>query len=176
MRKSISAVCLLLLVATGSAIADTRDVVRSVTERVVSFGKDIVGGVAEGVDSGRKGAEGTDGSIVVGKHEELAGVGQIRLIGVQPWEGATATVTVEFAIDNRSDKPLRLVGFTERGSLLRIDHEGFATPLAGGHGNPAELTVPAKASIKQAFVFQGSPKDTRAVRVWGTDYALAAER
>lgn len=164
--------CALALALPGLAHADARDTVKGVTSKIVSWGKDVAGGVSEGVDSGRKDTTGTDGAQVVGSHEELAQHGEVAILSLGPGP-SDGTVEVVLGIANDSDQPIRLAELDDD-ALLLIDRDGYATRLVATADNPAELTVPAAARIKQRFVFAGKVEQAAAVRLWRHDYSVEA--
>ncbi|MCD2980993.1 hypothetical protein K4W79_00040, partial [Pseudomonas aeruginosa] len=58
------------------------------------------------------------------------------------------------------DKPWRV-------SATR-NNDGYSNALVA-LANPDDVTVPAKAGIRQTFVFEGGAEGIKAVRLWGKD-------
>ncbi len=61
-----------------------------------------------------------------------------------------------------------LINLTQTGALLVIDNDGYSNALVA-LANPDDVTVPAKAGIRQTFVFEGGAEGIKAVRLWGKD-------
>ena len=102
MNARIAALGLLLPLAAGSAVAaeegsSVKDAAKAAVSSAIETGKNLLGGVSEGITSGRQSAQGADGA------------------------------------------------------------------------KPDDVTVPAKAGIRQTFVFEGGAEGIKAVRLWGKD-------
>lgn len=124
-----------------------------------------VGGVSEGITSGRQSAQGADGAKVVSDNAGFAEIGQVEVLKTEPRDQQLA-VTLGFK--NDSDATVRLINLTQTGALLVIDNDGYSNALVA-LANPDDVTVPAKAGIRQTFVFEGGAEGIKAVRLWGKD-------
>lgn len=81
---------------------------------------------------------------------------------------ATSNWPVTLGFKNDSDATVRLINLTQTGALLVIDNDGYSNALVA-LANPDDVTVPAKAGIRQTFVFEGGAEGIKAVRLWGKD-------
>ncbi|MEN1783080.1 hypothetical protein AAIH14_34330, partial [Pseudomonas aeruginosa] len=77
-------------------------------------------------------------------------------------------LAVTLGFMNDSDATVRLINLTQSGALLVIDNDGYSNALVA-LANPDDVTVPAKAGIRQTFVFEGGAEGIKAVRLWGKD-------
>jgi len=151
-----------------------KNAVTKATSKVITFGKDLVGGLSEGVTDGRKGSEGSDGAIIVSNLTEMDESVTIKLLGVE--QSGDSQVIATFAIKNPNNQPVRLINLRERGALLSIDKDGFATGLSSSLQNPDNVTVPENAAVKASFIFQGKEADTFTIRVWGREFRNPFEK
>ncbi|HCF3694728.1 TPA: hypothetical protein NID02_006107, partial [Pseudomonas aeruginosa] len=106
-----------------------------------------------------------DGAKVVSDNAGFAEIGQVEVLKTEPRDQQLA-VTLGFK--NDSDATVRLINLTQTGALLVIDNDGYSNALVA-LANPDDVTVPAKAGIRQTFVFEGGAEGIKAVRLWGKD-------
>ncbi|PXB80179.1 hypothetical protein C0045_01130 [Pseudomonas aeruginosa] len=173
MNARIAALGLLLLLllplAAGSAVAaeegsSVKDAAKAAVSSAIETGKNLLGGVSEGITSGRQSAQGADGAKVVSDNAGFAEIGQVEVLKTEPRDQQLA-VTLGFK--NDSDATVRLINLTQTGALLVIDNDGYSNALVA-LANPDDVTVPAKG-IRQTFVFEGGAEGIKAVRLWGKD-------
>ncbi|MGU1577572.1 hypothetical protein ACSETU_13085 [Pseudomonas aeruginosa] len=165
MNARIAALGLLLPLAAGSAVAaeegsSVKDAAKAAVSSAIETGKNLLGGVSEGITSGR-----ADGAKVVSDNAGFAEIGQVEVLKTEPRDQQLA-VTLGFK--NDSDATVRLINLTQTGALLVIDNDGYSNALVA-LANPDDVTVPAKAGIRQTFVFEGGAEGIKAVRLWGKD-------
>lgn len=170
MNARIAALGLLLPLAAGSAVAaeegsSVKDAAKAAVSSAIETGKNLLGGVSEGITSGRQSAQGADGANVVSDNAGFAEIGQVEVLKTEPRDQQLA-VTLGFK--NDSDATVRLINLTQTGALLVIDNDGYSNALVA-LANPDDVTVPAKAGIRQTFVFEGGAEGIKAVRLWGKD-------
>lgn len=166
MNARIAALGLLLPLAAGSAVAaeegsSVKDAAKAAVSSAIETGKNLLGGVSEGITSGRQSAQGADGAKVVSDNAGFAEIGQVEVLKTEPRDQQLA-VTLGFK--NDSDATVR----PQTGALLVIDNDGYSNALVA-LANPDDVTVPAKAGIRQTFVFEGGAEGIKAVRLWGKD-------
>jgi len=169
MKKQVLVGCLLL---SGVAFAEddqdkekstVSDVTKSVMSNIVSFGKNLVDGAADGVTEGRKDGQSVDGAIVVSNLKELDEHLEVRILGVS--EHKENQAAVELGFRNSNDIPVRVIDLRDDGAVIVIDGEGYASNLASG--NPADVTVPEKAGKKQVFYFNVQAVKVKQIRIHG---------
>lgn len=170
MNARIAALGLLLPLAAGSAVAaeegsSVKDAAKAAVSSAIETGKNLLGGVSEGITSGRQSAQGADGAKVVSDNAGFAEIGQVEVLKTESHDQQLA-VTLGFK--NDSDATVRLINLTQTGALLVIDNDGYSNALVA-LANPDDVTVPAKAGIRQTFVFEGGAEGIKAVRLWGKD-------
>ncbi|WP_260961273.1 hypothetical protein [Pseudomonas citri] len=161
----ISPLCLAEGEPTSSTIKDST---KAAVSTFVTAGKNLLGGVSEGVLDGRESAQGTDGAAIISSNEQMKDRIAVEVLKFEPGE-ERATVTLGFR--NNTDTQLRLINLKQTGALLAIDQAGYANNLISLE-NPDDVTVPPKAAVRQKFVFEGSDEAVSSVRVWGQDYKV----
>ncbi|MFI8578863.1 hypothetical protein FIV02_01545 [Pseudomonas sp. THAF187a] len=173
--RTVPAVIGMLLLSTG-ACAETgsegstiKESAKAAVSSAISAGKNLLGGITEGVIDGRESAQGADGAQVISNHEQMADIVQVDVLKTQP-DGDNLRVTL--GLKNTSATQLRLINLTQTGALLAIDADGYANPLLPGLQNPDEITVPANAGVRQVFIFAGPMDSGVSVRLWGQDYPV----
>ncbi len=150
----------------GSAIKDSA---KSAVSSAISAGKNLLGGITEGVTDGRESAQGVDGARVVSNRDQMHDVVQVDVLKMEP---AGNNLRITLGLKNVSETQLRLINLKQTGALLAIDSEGYANPLLAGLENPDEVTIPAKAGVRQTFTFAGPMEKGASVRLWGQDFAI----
>lgn len=164
-----------LLLASGLCSAEEsslKDSTRTAVSGAISAGKNLLGGITEGVTDGRTSTEGVDGAQVISSGEQLAERIQVEVLKVSK-QGDDLKLTL--GLKNASEQALRLINLTQPGSLLVIDQDGYASVLVAGLVNPDAVTVPASAGVRQAFVFEGPVEGPVEVRLWSRKYPLKVE-
>lgn len=153
----------------ASESSTLRDSAKSTMSTAITAGKNLMGGLTEGVTEGREGAEGTDGSLSISALEQLQGKVEIELLRTAP-EGDNLVATIGFK--NESDQQLRLINLTQTGALIAIDKDGYSSALLPGLANPDQVTIPPKVGVRQKFVFEGPVQGITAIRLWGKDFSI----
>jgi hypothetical protein len=141
---------------------------KSVISGIVKFGKDLIEGVDEGVDEGRKTGLSQDGAILIDNGTDLENILDIKLLGVKKEDETTSSIEIGFK--NNADNPVRLINLRESENVIAIDMDGFATNLSVGKGNPIDVTIPSKAGKKQEFKFDLPPDSVKEIRIMGKVY------
>ncbi|MCF3994647.1 hypothetical protein L2E47_33705, partial [Pseudomonas aeruginosa] len=111
MNARIAALGLLLPLAAGSAVAaeegsSVKDAAKAAVSSAIETGKNLLGGVSEGITSGRQSAQGADGAKVVSDNAGFAEIGQVEVLKTEPRDQQLA-VTLGFK--NDSDATVRLI-------------------------------------------------------------------
>ena len=149
----------------GSLIKDST---KAAVSSFITAGKNLLGGVSEGVLDGRESAQGADGAAIISSNEQLKDRVSIEVLKLEPVDD---TFSVTLGFKNSTDTQLRLINLGQTGALLAIDQAGYANRLTG-LDNPDEVTVPPKIAVRQKFVFEGMNEAVSAVRMWGADYSV----
>ena len=156
-----------LAVLAIGGVAGCKEVTEAVVEKGVKAAKDTTKGIADGIDKGRKEGESADGAFVVSTAGDLAGKGSIAVRALRPRVDDPKRAEIELAIENTTDRPLRLSGV----EVLALDREGF---VKRPDAEARELTVPAHAKDLLVLSFAAEPSTLAKIRIWGADSPLPA--
>jgi hypothetical protein len=156
----------------GDDKSTVREVVKKVTSKVTSSVKNTLSGIADGIEEGRREGGSADNAVIVSDKAGLAAHLEAKALS---WEkrkekadGGKSAYAVTFALKNDLDVPVRLTNLFERGAVLLIDADGFAT---NSPGRP-DVTVPAKTTIKTTFDFDEVEGKPAFVRLYEQDFKL----
>ena len=149
----------------GSLIKDST---KAAVSTFITAGKNLLGGVSEGVLDGRESVQSTDGAAIISSNEQLKDRVTIEVLKQEPVDD---TYSITLGFKNSTDTQLRLINLGQTGALLAIDQAGYANKLTGFE-NPDEVTIPPKTAVRQKFVFEGMNEAISSVRVWGRDYSV----
>lgn len=177
-RISLRVIALVAALGAPATFADDvatepstiKDSAKAAVSTAITAGKNLLGGVTDGVTEGRESAQGSDGSIVVSSLEQLDGQVSVQLLKVDTAEDGSLNALLGFK--NTTDKPLRLINLRQTGALLAIDQEGYSSAPLPGLLNPDDVTVPAKTGVRQKFVFEGPVEGVQSIRLWGRDFEV----
>ena len=162
MRPLMRPTLLIIILATACTGEKAKEATSTVIGKAVELGKGTASGIAEGVEEGRKEAPSADGAIVVTKWEDLANHGTVTVLGKK---GEAGQATVELALENTGDAPLRFSGV----EILGFDADGFTLNPT----TPAiDQTVPPKAKVKASVSFAGDAAKVAKIRIWTQDLAV----
>ena len=128
--------------------------VSSVVSEVVSTGKDVLKGVKEGIDTGRKDGTSIDDAFIIYDREQFEEKVKAEVLSVtKDEEGYKVTV----GLKNKTDQLLRITNLNEQKSLQLLDTDGFSVfasyPVR-------DISIPKKSAVKSIFIFpaDGTPK------------------
>ncbi|MFT3757084.1 MAG: hypothetical protein QM769_14310 [Pseudoxanthomonas sp.] len=144
--------------------------------KTVELVKGAATGASKGVSEGRKTSPSADGAGIVSNGKELraALTGAVLEIGpAGPGDEAAeaskfSKVTLGFT--NDGDTSVRVTELAQKNHVTALDAEGYACTTR--HVDD-EFTVPAKAKLKVAAVFDCSGKAIDTVRLFDVEYAAA---
>ena len=128
--------------------------VSSVVSEVVSTGKDVLKGVKEGIDTGRKDGTSIDNAFIIYDKEQFEENVKAEVLSVtKDEEGYKVTV----GLKNETDQLIRLTNLNEQKSLQLLDTEGFSVFALYPTG---DINIPKKSAVKSIFIFpaDGTPK------------------
>ena len=128
--------------------------VSSVVSEVVSTGKDVLKGVKEGIDTGRKDGTSIDDAFIIYDREQFEENVKAEVLSVtKDEEGYKVTV----GLKNETDQLIRLTNLNEQKSLQLLDTEGFSVFALYPAG---DINIPKKSAVKSIFIFpaDGTPK------------------
>lgn len=149
----------------GSLIKDST---KAAVSTFITAGKNLLGGVSEGVLDGRESAQGTDGAAIISSGEQMKDRIAVEVLKLEP---SDENVSITLGFKNSTDTQLRVVNLGQTGVLLAIDQAGYSNRLTG-LDNPDEVTIPPKTAVRQKFVFEGMNEAVSTVRMWGEDYPV----
>lgn len=153
MKKLIFVLGLLTCVVSYSEEKSTvTEAVSSVVSGAVSTGKNILKGVKDGVDTGRKDGGSLDEAVIIYDRESFEKYIKASALTVTEDEvGYKVTV----GLKNDTDKMIRLTNLHEQKSLQLLDTDGFAVFSSGPFG---DINIPGKAAVKSTFRFPADGK------------------
>jgi hypothetical protein len=165
-----------LLLAVGPNIAlgaedgeksTVREAVKDAVSGIISSGKEVLSGVTEGIEEGRKSGSSTDGAKIVSNAKEVTAA--VALAITKQERSGDGGVQITLAIRNDNDFPVRLTRLGELGSVALLDRDGFTYPLADPRMQGGDVTALAKSSTRVRYVFSGVEGNPAALRLYGTD-------
>jgi hypothetical protein len=165
---------LAVLPGCGGCQRSTKETAKDLTKATVETSKEILSGIKDGIDEGRKSTEGLDGAVVVSTYDEVAKYLDVSILSVKTPKdkGKDKTVEVVLAVANKHTKPVRMANLKRQGSMVLLDGEGFASHLASGSPNNDEITVLSGMKEKFLYTFDGDAKTAKVLRLYGHDYDL----
>lgn len=155
MKKLIFILGLLVgIVSYAEEQSNVTKAVSSVVSGVVSTGKDVLKGVKEGIDTGRKDGTSIDDAFIIYDREQFEEKVKAEVLSVtKDEEGYKVTV----GLKNKTDQLLRITNLNEQKSLQLLDTDGFSVfasyPVR-------DISIPKKSAVKNIFIFpaDGTPK------------------
>ena len=155
MKKLIFILGLLVsMVSYAEEQSNVTKAVSSVVSGVVSTGKDVLKGVKEGIDTGRKDGTSIDDAFIIYDREQFEKNVKAEVLSVtKDEEGYKITV----GLKNETDQLIRLTNLNEQKSLQLLDTEGFSVFALCPTG---DINIPKKSAVKSIFIFpaDGTPK------------------
>lgn len=121
--------------------------VSSVVSEVVSTGKDVLKGVKEGIDTGRKDGTSIDDAFIIYDREQFEENVKAEVLSVTK-DDIGYKVTV--GLRNETDRMIRLTNLNEQKSLQLLDSDGFAV---FAQELVEDINIPKKAAVKSSFRF-----------------------
>ena len=155
MKKLVFILGLLVsMVSYAEEQSNVTKAVSSVVSGVVSTGKDVLKGVKEGIDTGRKDGTSIDDAFIIYDREQFEEKVKAEVLSVtKDEEGYKVTV----GLKNKTDQLLRITNLNEQKSLQLLDTDGFSVfasyPVR-------DISIPKKSAVKSVFIFpaDGTPK------------------
>lgn len=129
--------------------------VSSVVSGVVSTGKDVLKGVKQGIDTGRKDGTSIDNAFIITDREQFEKNVIAEVLSVTKDDEKAYKVTV--ALKNKTEQLIRITNLDEQKSLQLLDTDGFSVfalyPVS-------DISIPQKSAVKSVFRFpaDGTPK------------------
>ncbi len=162
---------LLVAVLSLSGCLDSKETAAEVTKNAIKFSKNVLGGISDGVDEGRKEAEGIDGARIVTDIDELERYVDIKLLMVRSLDDDKRT-DIEVGFRNKSDNPIRIANLDDKETVLLLDADGYAQEADSGSRYGAEITIPPNAGKKHNFIFNVPVSKAKALRLWNKEYEV----
>ena len=153
MKKLIFVLGLLVgIVSYTEEKSNITKAVSSVVSEVVSTGKDVLKGVKEGIDTGRKDGTSIDDAFIIYDREQFEENIKAEVLSVKKAEeGYKVTV----GLKNKTDQLIRLTNLNEQKSLQLLDTEGFSVFALYPTG---DINIPKKTAVKSVFRFPADGK------------------
>ena len=155
MKKLVFILGLLVgIVSYAEEQSNVTKAVSSVVSGVVSTGKDVLKGVKEGIDTGRKDGTSIDDAFIIYDREQFEEKVKAEVLSVtKDEEGYKVTV----GLKNKTDQLLRITNLNEQKSLQLLDTDGFSVFSLCPVG---DISIPKKSAVKSNFRFpaDGTPK------------------
>ncbi len=155
MKKLVFILGLLVsMVSYAEEQSNVTKAVSSVVSGVVSTGKDVLKGVKEGIDTGRKDGTSIDNAFIIYDKEQFEENVKAEVLSVTKDEEGYKIIV---GLKNKTDQLIRLTNLNEQKSLQLLDTEGFAVFSQELYG---DINIPKKAAVKSTFKFpaDGTPK------------------
>lgn len=155
MKKLVVVLGLVLSMASyAEEQSDVINAVSSVVSGVVSTGKDVLKGVKEGIDTGRKEGTSIDNAFIIYDREQLQKNVEVKILSVIK-DGEEYKVTVAFK--NKTDQLIRITNLNEQEALQLLDTDGFSVFSLY---SVRDINIPKRSAVKSIFVFpaDGTPK------------------
>jgi len=156
--------------AQSSEESSVTEASKSVVSGMVRFGKDLIGGVddgIDGIDEGRKTGLSQDEAIIIDNADDLRAHIEGTVLNVNAVSDGASSIEVGFK--NNSDKPVRLINLLESENVIAIDMDGYATNVTIG-ANPLQVTIPSRTGRKQAFQFAIPAESVKEIRIMGVTF------
>lgn len=169
MKKVIFVLGLLIsMVSYAEEQSNVTKAVSSVVSGVVSTGKDVLKGVKEGVDTGRKDGTSIDDAFIIYDREQFEKNIKVSVLSVTENETGYKVV---IGLKNETDKMIRLTNLHEKKSLQLLDSDGFAVFALGPF---EDISIPKKSAVKSTFSFpaDGTPK---MLKIYESEIKIADE-
>ena len=175
MIKTFTFAALFLFLASPLAWAEedsslVKTGVKSIISETVSAGKNVVSGVVEGVDEGRKGADSTDKANIVSSKADFerlltADVRKVEELGPGQYE-----LTV--AIHNKNSFPVRVTNLIDVRSVVLLDKDGFSYPLPNPVVQGQDITALANSATRVRFTFSNVEEAPGGFRLFDVDVKM----
>lgn len=148
MKKIVVVLGLFLSMASyAEEQSNVINAVSSVVSGVVSTGKDVLKGVKEGIDTGRKDGTSIDDAFIIYDKEQFEKNVKVEVLSVTK-DDIGYKVTV--GLRNETDQMIRLTNLNEQKSLQLLDSDGFAV---FSQELVEDINIPKKAAVKSSFRF-----------------------
>ena len=155
MKKLIFVLGLLVgMVSYSEENSNVTKAVSWVVSGVVSTGKNVLKGVKEGIDTGRKDGTSIDNAFIIYDREQFEKNIKAEVLSVTK-DQDEYKVTV--ALKNETEQMVRLTNLNEQKSLQLLDTDGFSVFSLCPVG---DISIPKKSAVKSNFTFpaDGTPQ------------------
>lgn len=181
MRRSVIVMCFLLVAgaSVGNAAEESSDStvkkgLSSIVSGVVSTGKDAVAGVVDGVESGRKEGESTDGAQLVAAKKDFQKLLSASVIRAEPLDGQKVQITV--AVRNDNDFPVRMSQLDAPKHVVLIDADGFSYSLLNPLMHGTDVTALPKSLTRIRYVFNSVEAAPAMFRLYEVDIQIPQQK
>lgn len=175
MIKFITIAATLLFIASplawaGEDSSTIKSGVKTIISETVSAGKNVVSGVTEGVDEGRKGAGSTDGANIVSNKADFERLLSADVRKVEELSPGQYEVTV--ALHNKNSFPVRVTNLIDVRSVVLLDKDGFSYPLPEALAQGQDITALANSATRVRFKFSNVEEAPGGFRLFDVDIKM----
>ncbi|GHU05048.1 hypothetical protein FACS1894205_4320 [Alphaproteobacteria bacterium] len=156
--------------AESAANVQLKDAISDMVTIMTGVAADMSQGVQDGARKVQEQLDGADGVRLIGKKDDLASLVRVDVLKVERPGEKRCKVTL--AVRNDNDFPVRLVNLRYAQSVVLLDAEGFAYVLRNPAEQGANITVPARASIRANFVFEDVEGTPSILRLHDVDFRI----
>ena len=169
---TLLACALFSLPLTGRAAdePDIKEGLKNMVEDLVTKGQQILEGIDEGVEAGRKKGETVDGAKIVANKQELTTM--LKLSSQKVESVGNETFEVTLALRNDNDFPVRVTGLGQSASVVLLDTEGFSYVLSDPRVQGQDVTVLARSATRVRYTFARVEGKPGVLRLLGQDIPL----
>lgn len=144
--------------------------VKGVVSETISTGKDVISGVSEGIDEGRKEGQSADTARIVSKKDDMEKYLKAEVLKVE--QEGPGRFKVILALRNSNEYPVRVTNLNEVRNVVLLDGDGFAYTLDSPAVQGRSITVLGKAATKAIYVFNNVEGVPAVFRLYDMDYTL----
>ncbi|MDR0881834.1 MAG: hypothetical protein LBP55_04760 [Candidatus Adiutrix sp.] len=149
---------------------DIKGVISEMMTTVTGVAAGMSEGIQDGVRKGRELLDGSDGVRSIGQKEDMAALIQGQVLKLE--NAGQGRYKVTLALRNSNDFPVRIVNLGYDQSVVLLDSEGFAYLRQNPAEQGANITVPARASVRASFTFEGVEGTPSVIRLHDTDFKI----
>jgi hypothetical protein len=137
---------------------------------IVSTGKNVLSGVGEGIDEGRKGGESADKASLVTNKEDFDKLLSAKVIKAEYANERQVLLTI--AIQNDNEQPVRITNLADVQSLVLIDADGFSHSLPNRMEQGKDVTALGKSLTRLQLKFTEVEAKPVTLRLFDIDLAV----
>ncbi|MDL2259479.1 hypothetical protein LJB99_01185 [Deltaproteobacteria bacterium OttesenSCG-928-K17] len=150
--------------------------VKSIVSDTVSAGKDLMSGISEGVDEGRRETESADGARVASAKDDLPRLSLTAdVVKVKYLDEDSSQVELTVALKNPNDFPVRITNLSDLRNVVLVDEDGFSYPLAMPAREGRDVTALGRSATRLKFTFSGLESKADTFRFFDHDIKIKSD-